>query len=101
MRAFRFPGLLFPAFLGLATACLSTEPDNLPPIVTITQPENRHVVDVGEVVEIVVEASDHDGAVTSVAFYVGGLRTSATEKVPLLPPDGGNKPSSYCRSSTW
>jgi hypothetical protein len=73
MRAFRFPGLLFPPFLGLATACLSTEPDNLPPIVTITQPENRHVVDVGEVVEIVVEASDHDGVVASVAFYVDGL----------------------------
>ena len=78
MRAFRFPGLLFPAFLGLATACLSTEPDNLPPIVTIIQPENRHVVDVGEVVEIVVEASAQTWHDLMIRYVLPSVRADST-----------------------
>ena len=72
MRVFRIGNTLLPALLSFAAACTSTEPVNLPPVLSITQPEIYHVVDVGDVVEIVAEASDSDGFVASVSFFANG-----------------------------
>ncbi len=55
----------------LTVACSPTGPENTPPSVSITLPIDGISVEVGDVVDIVAEAADSDGVVTSVSFYVG------------------------------
>jgi len=58
--------LVFPV-----SACDLIGPDNQPPVVSITQPSFGAVFTVGQQVPLAAEASDSDGMVASVAFYVG------------------------------
>ena len=62
--------LLLPTLLVFASACLLTDPDNLPPQVVIVAPSNAASFFVGDTIEIVAEASDSDGVVASVRFLV-------------------------------
>ncbi len=70
----RLDSAVLPVAIALlfVSACFLTDPENIPPAVTITQPAGLHVVNLGEVVEIVAEASDSDGVVVSVSFRVNG-----------------------------
>jgi len=65
-------GFLLLGALSFASACFLTEPDNLPPNVSIAQPSNGANFFVGDTVEIVAAASDSDGVVRSVTFLVDG-----------------------------
>ena len=51
-------------------------------VVTITQPATQHVVDVGDTVEVVTEASDSDGVVTAVTFHIVGRRMGRDSIAP-------------------
>ena len=77
------PTRLLPVTAVIVTsACFLTGPENQPPTVTITQPANQHVVDVGNVVEVVAEASDNDGVVTSVTFHIDGRMVERDSSSP-------------------
>jgi CubicO group peptidase (beta-lactamase class C family) len=62
--------VLLPPILFPLTACFLTGPENQPPVVSIIQPGSGEAFVVGDTVTLVAEASDSDGVVTSVSFYV-------------------------------
>jgi CubicO group peptidase (beta-lactamase class C family) len=74
-RATANPALYFVALAVVAVSvwlagCAPTEPSNLPPAVELTAPSAFSSYDLGSQVEIVADASDGDGSVAAVLFYV-------------------------------
>jgi CubicO group peptidase (beta-lactamase class C family) len=60
------------AILSVLPACAVTQPDNLPPAVSITEPGNDAAFVVGDVVQVAADASDSDGVIRCVEFFVDG-----------------------------
>ena len=50
---------------------ISCEEYNSPPECSITSPDNGSVFEVGDTVEIVVDAWDNEGDIVAVDFYLG------------------------------
>lgn len=65
-----------------AGACGILDPHDLPPEVEIVQPTDGSVVTVGDLVEIVVEASDQDGTLRRVEFRIDGQAMARVEAGP-------------------
>jgi hypothetical protein len=59
----------------------SPSPSNVPPAVSITRPSAGNVIN-GRQVKIDASASDADGTIASVAFFVNGARVGTATKAP-------------------
>ena len=55
---------------------------NVPPAVSLTAPANHAVFDAPAIILLAAEASDTDGSVTNVEFYVKGVRIGADDTRP-------------------
>ncbi|UCG87894.1 MAG: serine hydrolase [Gemmatimonadota bacterium] len=73
---------LLPLVLSPLSACIGTGPENQPPLVSIIQPGAGEAFVVGDTVTLVAEASDDDGIVTSVSFYVEERLLGTDDAVP-------------------
>jgi hypothetical protein len=62
----------------------STDPENMPPRVTIVHPRHGAVLALDEQVEVVVEAADPDGEVVSLALHIDGEEAASTEGARLV-----------------
>ena len=60
----------------------STGATNQPPLVSITSPATNAQLLVGDVVTLAADASDSDGAVTSVDFYLGTSLIGSSSQAP-------------------
>ncbi len=78
------PATLSMLFLALLPcACGILDPDGVAPEVRIVQPADQSVVEVGDLVEIVVEASDEDGTLRHVEFRIDGQVVARDETSPF------------------
>ncbi len=57
-------------------------PDNQPPMVNITDPTNGTSIEVGETVTIQANATDSDGSISSVSFYVNNALIATDNTAP-------------------
>ena len=77
-----------------ASYALSVVAPNLPPTVSMTAPANGAVVPVGATITLAAQASDVDGTVQRVDFYVGGAFVGSsvgpTYTVPWIVPSAGS-----------
>ncbi len=59
-----------------------SDPDNQPPMSSMTSPANNNQYSVGDLVSIVAAANDPDGQVTQVEFFINGQSMSVDTVVP-------------------
>ena len=64
------------------SACSLTGPQNQSPMLSVTQPASQLVVNVGDTVLIAADASDPDGSVAVVRFFVDGSLLGLDETSP-------------------
>lgn len=77
------PGFLASGSLLALTACSPVETENQSPTLSILEPAYAQVVDVGDTVVIRVEASDPDGSVAVVRFFVDGAFLGQDDQSPF------------------
>jgi uncharacterized protein len=55
---------------------------NIPPVITITSPTNNTTLPAGSAVTLTANATDADGTITKVEFYVGGVKFAEDLSAP-------------------
>jgi CubicO group peptidase (beta-lactamase class C family) len=78
----KYSKTLLAFFVAAMVGCSPTDVDNILPVVAITSPAPVSLFETGDVVRIEAEASDSDGEVTSVSFYVGDRRLGTDQSAP-------------------
>ena len=66
----------------LLSGCSATTGENLPPTVDILEPADNSVVPKAQKIDMVVQASDADGIVMRVVFYMDGAEVGTRENAP-------------------
>ena len=81
-----YKGLILISFIGIlgffGSCEKETEPENLPPTVELTSPQNEEVIQFGDTVTISANANDPDGTVRDVQFYINGVRDCVLTSPP-------------------
>jgi uncharacterized protein (TIGR02145 family) len=68
---------------GIISSCeKETEPENIAPSVQITSPNNGDLIEFGDTVLISANASDPDGSVRDVQFYLNGVKDTTLYTTP-------------------
>lgn len=73
-----FNGIVLVLIMSL---CVSSCQNN-PPVCTIIHPTNNANLELGDTIEIIVEASDVDSGIKSVNFFIDGGKVYSTEESP-------------------
>lgn len=66
----------------IVTVIVNGTGENLPPIVSITSPTNNTVLNQGETIEVLADATDSDGSVTKVEFFNGNIKLGEDTTTP-------------------
>ena len=64
-------------------ACKKEDQRNKPPTCTITYPDNLQQIVKGEITTITIDASDNDGVVNQVDFYIDNFRKDSATSIPF------------------
>lgn len=75
--------IVFIGILGLNSSCKKeTEPENAGPSVEITSPQDEEIFQLGDTVFISANASDPDGTIRDIQFYINGIKDSVFTSPP-------------------
>ena len=74
--------LLLSFLLVTQQACKKEEKSNQPPVCEITVPASGQEITKGEIINISVDASDSDGSIAEVRFFIDGVGKSSVTSFP-------------------